>query len=218
MNMKIGVLGTGSVGDAMATRLVELGHDVMMGSRSATNEKAKAWATKVYGEGRIGTFADCASHAEVLFNCTKGEVSLDVLYSCNQTDLHNKVLIDVSNPLDFSQGFPPSLTVCNTTSLGEQIQTTFPMLRVVKAFNTLTAALMVHPQLLSQPHDLFICGNDADAKTICREIAQSFGWADSNIIDLGNILQARGTEMFLPLWIRLYGAFQTPMFNIHVVR
>ena len=127
-------------------------------------------------------------------------------------------MLDISNPLDFSKGFPPSLTVCNTDSLGEQLQRAFPQLKVVKGLNTLTAALMVAPRDLPESHNLFICGNDADAKAEVRKLLLSFGWTEAEIIDLGDITNARGTEQVLPIWVRLYGALQTPMFNFKIVR
>ncbi len=216
--MTVGVLGTGSVGQAIGTKLVELGFEVMMGSRSATSENAKAWATSVKGEGRIGTFADAALYGEVLVNCTRGQVSIDVLHSCGDNALVGKVLIDVSNPLDFSKGFPPFLSVCNTDSLAEQIQRTFPDTHVVKALNTMTAAIMVNPALVPGNHSVFVCGNDSHAKTTTIGILEQIGWQSVNIIDVGDITCARGLEMILPLWVRLYGAFQTPMFNFHIAR
>ncbi len=163
-----------------------------------------------------GTFDEAASFGEVVFNCTAGTASLAALNAAGASNLKGKVLVDVANPLDFSKGMPPTLTVCNTDSLGEQIQRTFPSVKVVKAFNTMRCTLMVEPSLVSGEHDVFVCGNDAQAKDKVKEILRSFGW--KSIIDLGDITAARGTEMLLPLWLRLMGLFQSPNFNFRVVR
>jgi predicted dinucleotide-binding enzyme len=215
--MKIGVFGTGMVGSTIGTKLVELGHDVKMGSRTAGSEKAVAW-TKVAGaRATEGTYADAAAFGELLFNCTAGIGSLPALQAAGAGNLGGKILVDVSNPLDFSKGMPPSLTVCNTDSLAEQIQRAFPDLKVVKALNTMTASLMVNPTQLAGEHDAFVCGNDAAAKGRVTELLKgSFGW--KNVVDLGDLTAARGQEMFLIFWVRLYGALKSPTFNVHVVR
>jgi len=141
--MKIGILGTGVVGKTLATGLVKLGHDVRMGARSAGGDKAKAWVREAGGKSSEGTFADAAAHGEMVFNCTSGAGSLEALNAAGAGNLQGKILVDVANPLDFSRGMPPTLTVCNTDSLAEQIQRAFPKVRVVKSLNTVTAALMV---------------------------------------------------------------------------
>jgi 8-hydroxy-5-deazaflavin:NADPH oxidoreductase len=215
--MRIGVLGTGVVGQTIATKLVELGHEVKMGSRSAGNEKAVEWASGAGDGASEGSFADAASFGELVFNCTAGGVSLEALRSAGSDNLSGKVLVDVSNPLDFSQGFPPTLTVCNDDSVGEQIQREFADARVVKALNTMSAALMVDPSPVPGTA-LFMCGNDEDAKGQASELLQSFGWPADGVVDLGDIAGARGMEMYLPLWLRMMGTFDTPMFNIAVVR
>lgn len=214
--MNIAVLGTGMVGNAIGTRLVELGHKVKMGSRSAANEKALEWVRTAGANASQGTFADAAASGEILFNCTSGGGSLDALKQAGEANLKGKVLIDVSNPLDFSKGMPPTLSVCNDDSLAERIQKAFPDLKVVKSLNTMTAPLMVNPaQLAGGDHTVFMSGNDKGAKEKTSEILKGFGW--KHIIDLGDITTARGTEMVLPLWLRLWGALQTPMFNYKVV-
>jgi 8-hydroxy-5-deazaflavin:NADPH oxidoreductase len=215
--MKIGVLGTGMVGQAIATKLAALGHDVMMGSRTADNEKAAAWVAAAGSRASQGTFADAAAHAELVFNCTLGVNSMDALHAAGEANLGEKVLVDVANPLDFSGGMPPKLSVCNTDSLGEQIQRAFPRLKVVKTLNTMNAHLMVNPTLVPGDHDVFVSGDDATARSQVIEILRDwFGW--QNIIELGDIKTARGTEMILPLWVRLYGKFGSPNFNFHLVR
>lgn len=214
--MRIGILGTGTVGQTIGTRLVQLGHDVKLGSRSPTNEKATKWVNGAGDHATQGTFADAAVFGEMVFNCTGGMVSLDALNQAGAQNLKDKPLVDVSNPLDFSRGFPPTMSVCNTDSVGEQIQRTFPEAKVVKALNTMTAALMVNPAAVPGSHDLFICGNDADAKARVTELLRSFGWP--GVLDLGDITAARGMEMILPIWLRLMGTLKTPMFNFHIAR
>lgn len=216
--MKIGVLGTGMVGKAIATKLVGLGHEVMMGSRTADNEEAAEWVSAAGSRASQGTFAEAAGFGELLFNCTAGAGSLDALRSASPEDLAGKVLIDVANPLDSSQGMPPSLFVSNTDSLGEQIQLAFPETKVVKALNTMNCEVMVDPAKVPGEHDVFVCGNDEAAKAKVRELLKRFDWPADQIVDLGDITSARGTEMYLPLWLRLWGALQTGYFNIRVVR
>jgi hypothetical protein len=215
--MKIGLFGTGMVGNTLGTKLAALGHEVKMGSRSAGNEKAVQWAKANGGGASEGTFAQAAGFGEILFNCTAGTASLDALAAAGAERLANKILIDLSNPLDFSRGMPPSLSVCNTDSLGEQIQRSFPDCKVVKTLNTVNHEVMVNPGLVPGDHDLFMSGNDAEAKArVTRILKEWFGW--KTVIDLGDITTARGTEMLLPLWVRLWGTLGSPNFNFHVVR
>jgi 8-hydroxy-5-deazaflavin:NADPH oxidoreductase len=216
--MKIGILGTGTVGQTLGTKLVSLGHDVQLGSRSPANEAAAAWAKSAGPHASHGTFASAAHHGEIVFNCTLGGGSLEALHTVEASDLRGKILIDVSNALDFSRGFPPSLLLSNTVSLGEEIQRAFPEARVVKALNTVAASLMVDPgQLHGGEHSLMICGNDAAAKKSVEELLRKgFGWKD--VVDLGDITMARGTEAYLLLWTRLFAKFQQPNFNVQIVR
>lgn len=216
--MKIAVLGTGMVGNAIASKLVSLGHEVKMGSRTANNEKAAEWVKNAGKGASQGTFADAAAHGEIVFNCTLGAVAIDILNQAGAQNLNGKVLIDISNPLDFSKGMPPSLFTKSDDSLAEQIQKAFPEVRVVKALNTVSAPVMVDPSLVNGgDHDMFVSGNDAAAKGRVIEILKGwFGW--KHVTDLGDITTARGTEMYLPLWIRLWGSLQTHQFNIKVVR
>lgn len=216
--MKIAVFGTGNVGDTIASKLVELGHQVMMGSRTANNEKALAFVAKHQGKAKAGTFEESAAFGEILFNCTSGAASLEVLKSAGNANLKGKVLIDVSNPLDFSKGMPPSLSVVNTSSLGEEIQKHFPDLKVVKSLNTMWCGLMVNPLMIAGgEHHVFMSGNDAAAKQQVRSILNSFGWKDNFILDLGDISSARGPEMYLPLWLRIWGATNNGAFNLKLV-
>jgi 8-hydroxy-5-deazaflavin:NADPH oxidoreductase len=216
--MNIAVLGTGMVGDTIGSKLVELGHKVMMGSRSAGNEKALAFVSKHAGKAVAGTMSDAAAFGEIVFNCTSGAGSMEALRMAGAGNLKGKILIDVSNPLDFSKGMPPSLFISNTSSLGEEIQKEFPDVRLVKAFNTMWCGLMVNPSMIhGGDHDLFVCGNDERAKSEVKKIIVSFGWSANNIIDLGDITAARGTEMYLPLWLRIMGTRNNGAFNIKIV-
>jgi predicted dinucleotide-binding enzyme len=217
--MKIAVLGTGMVGNTIATKLVQLGHQVMMGSRSANSEAGQQWLRSVAGNAQIGTFGAAAAFGELVFDCTNGANSLAALRQAGASNLRGKILIQVGNPLDASKGMPPSLTVCNTDSLGEQTQREFPDVRVVKALNTVNCDLMIAPSRVQGDHDLFICGDDAAAKReVIDRLCEWFGWKPGSIVDLGDITNSRGTEMFLALWVRLWGVLGTPHFNIHVVR
>jgi 8-hydroxy-5-deazaflavin:NADPH oxidoreductase len=202
--MKIGVLGTGIAGRTIAAKLLELGHDVRVGSRAAKDDAV--------------TFADAASFGEIVFNCTAGDKSLEALRMAEADNLADKILVDVANPLDFSQGMPPILAVCNADSLGEEIQRLFPRSKVVKALNTVNCNVMVNPSVVPGEHDVFICGNDEGAKSEVRELVRAFGWPDEHIIDLGDIAGARGMEMYLPLWLRLMDVVGGATFNIKVAR
>jgi 8-hydroxy-5-deazaflavin:NADPH oxidoreductase len=214
--MRIGILGTGVVGKTLGTKLAKLGHDVRMGSRAAGGESAKEWARITGAKSSEGTFADAAAHGEIVFNCTSGMASLEALKAAGAQNLQGKVLIDVSNPLDFSKGMPPTHSVCNTDSLGEQIQRAYPTAKVVKALNTVTAAVMVEPSLIPGVHTIFVCGNDAKAKGVVIDLLKTgFGWKE--VMDLGDITAARAQEMYLSLWLRLFTKLKTPNVNIHVV-
>jgi len=211
--MKIGVLGTGPVGQTIGGKLVELGHDVMMGARAADNEKVLGFASRT--GGKAGKFVDAARHGEIVFNCLRGDVSIDVLTAVS-AELDGKILVDISNPLDFSKGMPPTLSISNTDSLGEVIQRGLPNTRVVKTLNTMNAAVMVDPARVPGPHAVFLSGNDKPAKGKVMDILRSFGWRE--IIDLGDITSARGPEQFLPLWLRLWGALGSGEFNVAVMK
>ena len=211
------MLGTGVVGQTLGTKLVSLGHEVVMGSREAGNDKAVAWAAAAGELAGEGSFADAAAAGDMVVNATPGAVSLEVLRAAGAENLAGKVLVDVANPLDFSAGMPPSLSVCNTDSLGEQIQRTFPEALVVKTLNTMNCDVMVDPSILSGAHTVFVAGDDPGAKAEVTELLESFGWPAAQIMDLGPIMAARGTEMYLPLWLRLWGAAGVGHFNINVV-
>lgn len=227
--MKIAVLGTGMVGQAIATKLAELGHDVIIGTRSPAETMARidpgpygqppfsAWMAQNPGV-QLGSFQEAARHGEVVINATNGMGSLDSLRQAGEANLSGKILMDLSNPLDFSHGMPPTLAVSNTDSLAEQIQRAFPQVKVVKTLNTVTASLMVDPGLIGNgDHTIFVSGNDPAAKAkVCEWLSGWFGWKD--VLDLGDITSARGVEMYLPLWLRLWSAAGTGVLNIKVVK
>jgi len=204
------------VGSAIAGKLVSRGHEVKMGSRSASNEKATAWVSSAGKGASQGTFADAAAFGEIVFNCTAGAGSLDALQAAGAQNLRGKILVDVANPLDFSHGMPPSLFVGNTDSLAERIQAAFPEAKVVKALNTVNASVMVDPGRVPGETDIFVSGNDVGAKgEVTRILKDDFGW--KSVIDLGDVTAARGTESYLHLWLRLWGAVKNADFNIKVV-
>ncbi|MBT2549855.1 NADPH-dependent F420 reductase [Arthrobacter sp. ISL-65] len=216
--MRIAVLGTGVAGRTLAGKLVESGHDVVLGSRTATNEAAVGWAAAAGPGAKAATFFDAAADAEVVFNATPGAVSLEVLAAASTKNLAGKVLIDVANPLDHSAGFPPSLSISNTDSLAETIQRAFPTARVVKALNTMRADVMVAPdRLAGGDHDVFMAGDDAEAKEVVAGLLREFGWRTEHIRDLGPLEAARGMEMWLPLWLRIFLKQGDSIFNIKVV-
>ena len=215
--MKVAVLGTGMVGTAIGTKLVSLGHEVKMGSRTEGNEKAAAWAHAAGRGASHGTFAAAAAHGEIVFNCTAGAGALDALAAAGAENLGDKILIDVSNPLVWTRGAPPTLQFHGDDSLAERIQRAFPRARVVKTLNTMTAAVMVDPGRVRGEHDVFVSGNDAAAKAQVTDLLKGwFGW--KNVLDLGDLSTARGTEAYLLFWLRVRGAVGTNDFNIHVTR
>ena len=224
--MKIGIIGSGVVGQTLGAKLAERGEDIVLGTRSpgSVNDKRgfgqslDGWLKATRGKARVGTFADAAAHGEIVINATSGTVSLEALRLAGEQNLRGKILIDVSNPLDFSKGMPPTMTVCNTDSTGEQIQRAFPETKVVKTLNTTNVNVMVDPAAVAGgDHDLFVSGNDAAAKARVTELLrQWFGWR--TVIDLGDITTARGAEMILPIWLRLWGALGSPAFNFKIAR
>jgi 8-hydroxy-5-deazaflavin:NADPH oxidoreductase len=225
--MKIGIIGGGSVGQTLATKLIANGHDVRLGIRNPIpSELAKdrtfakplvEWVKET--GGKVVTFADAASHGEIIINATSGGGSIEALTQAGAAHLKGKVLIDIANPLDFSRGMPPGLLsqYSQFTSLGEEIQKAFPDTHVVKAFNTISAFAMVDASFVPGDHDLFVAGNNADAKQTVMNLARKeFGW--KSFVDLGDIVGARATEHLLPLWVRLWMIGGSPKVNIKLVR
>jgi hypothetical protein len=223
--MKIGILGSGVVAQTLGAKLLQLGHDVVLGTRDPRKLDEKKnmagslrdWLAQTGNQGRVGTFQEAASHGELLVNATLGEVSIDALRMAGADKLGPKVLIDTANQLDFSKGMPPRSLASQDNCLAEQIQAAFPNLKVVKSLNTVSAPVMVDPKAVKGgDHTIFVSGNDPAAKAQVAELLASFGWSD--VLDLGDISSARGPEMYMPLWIRLWGAAGTPMLNIKVAR
>ncbi|MFB6860816.1 NADPH-dependent F420 reductase [Streptomyces virginiae] len=217
--MSYAVLGTGIVGRTVAARLDSLGHRVVIGTRDpgATLGRAEYsdWQ-EVHPEVGLAGFAEAARDGEVLVNATGGQVSVAALTEADAAHLDGKILIDIANPLDFSGGFPPGLDPVDDDSLGELLQRTFPGLRVVKTLNTMNCQIMVDPARVAGEHHVFVSGEDADAKKAVRELLHSFGWPEASVIDLGGIETARGTEMLLPVWLRLMSALGHTDFNFHI--
>lgn len=215
---KIAVLGTGMVGNTIGTKLIALGYSVMMGSRSANNEKAVVWVNANGGNASAGTFEDAAKFGEIIFNCTKGEVSLEVIKMAGLENFNGKTVIDIANPLDFSKGMPPSLIpeLSNTNSLGEELQKLIPDANVVKTLNIVNCEVMVDAKKSGGDPTMFLSGNNAEAKEEVKSILNKFNWSD--IIDLGDITTARGTEMMLPIWLRTWFATQNGHFAFKIVR
>jgi 8-hydroxy-5-deazaflavin:NADPH oxidoreductase len=230
--MKIAILGTGTVGRALASKLFELDHDVMIGTRNVSDKLASkagdAYGNPSFSEWvknnskiKLGTFAEAAAFGELVINATNGNNSVKALILSGAKNLAGKVLLDIANPLDFSNGMPPSLLpgLNNTHSLAEEIQNTFPDVMVVKSLNTMTSSLMVNPGMIGNgDHINFICGNKTEAKAKVEKLLHQFGWTNDNIMDLGDITGARATESILLIWVRVMGTLNTGMFNFRIVK
>ncbi|TNE73059.1 NADP oxidoreductase [bacterium] len=225
--MKITVLGTGMVGRVMAAKLISLGHQVEMATRNIEHtlgsEQKNGMTKQTFGEWHkanstvsLVTFNEAGKNSDVLFNCTSGMASLQVFALVGKDNLRGKVILDLANPLDFSNGMPPSLNPVNTDSLGEQLQRTYPDSFIVKTLNTMNMNVMVNPGLLTGEHHVFVSGNDESAKQKVKLLLAEFGWKPNQILDLGDITTARGTEMLLPIWLRLWGTLGTATFNFHI--
>ncbi|OLZ72169.1 NADP oxidoreductase [Streptomyces sp. IMTB 2501] len=215
--MRYAVLGTGEVGRTLGGRLVELGHEVTLGSRTKDNPVALEWATAAAERARAGTFAEAAAAAEVVVNAVSGRVALDALRAAGAENLDGKILVDVCNPLAFEDG-EPRLDPVESDSVGEQIQRAFPHARVVKTLNTVNCRVMVDPGRVPGAHHLFVCGEDAGAKEQVTAMLGEFGWPAERVLDLGGIQAARTVEMYLPLWLTMMRRFGTADFNIEVRR
>lgn len=230
--MKIGVIGTGAVGKTIASKLADLGHEVMIGTRNVSDKLSSTikdgYSTQTFSEWlnannklKLGTFAEAAAFGDIVINATNGSNSVTALILAGAKNLSGKILIDVANPLDFSNGMPPTLIsgLNNTNSLAEEIQKTFPAAHVVKTLNTMWSGLMINPRLVGKgDHDNFISGNNAEAKNKVRELLHQFGWQDENIIDIGDITGARATESLLPIWLKVLGVTKNGAFNFKLVR
>ncbi len=227
--MKITVIGSGVVGQTLASRLFQLGHELVMATRDpeATASRTEpnpqsgvsfsSWYSK-HQEVDLVPFSAVPKDAQVFINATGGTYSLDILKSIGAETLSGKILLDVSNPLDFSQGWPPTLSICNTDSLAEQIQRAYPDSLVVKSLNTVNYQVMVAPEIVPGNHQLFVSGEDEDAKDTVRGLLGQMGWPADRVIDLGGIQSARGTEMMMPMWLGLMGTFGSPIMNFEIRR
>ena len=215
---KIAVFGTGVVGNTIGKKLIQLGYQVMMGSRVANNEKAMDWVKAMGKNASAATFADAASFGEIIFNCTKGEVELEIFKEAGVEKFTNKIVVDISNPLDFSKGMPPSLIpeYTNTNSLAEEIQKLLPDAAVVKTLNMVNFEIMVEPGKSGGDPTMFMSGNNNEAKEKVKVFLEQFGWKD--ILDLGDITTARGSEMLLPIWLRIYMATGNGYFAFKIIR
>ena len=227
--MKIGIIGSGEVAQAIAPKMLELGNEVMISARDTGMGKKREWGNlpsvmdwvverEEEGlKGLGGTFREAAEFGELIFNCTSGAHSLEALQSAGAENLNGKILIDLANPLSFSDTGEVTLTICNTTSLGEALQAAFPDVKIVKTLNHVTSELMTNPGLLSVDTQLYIAGNDADAKAWVADtvLKKWFGW--KNVLDLGGMESARGLEMYLILWLSLWKTVKTPIFNFKLV-
>jgi len=223
--MKVGIIGSGVVGQTLGLKLVELGHDVVLGTRDPgkLDEKKnftgtiREWAEKVKGKAKVVTFREAAAHGDLLISATSGTISVEALKLAGADKVGTKPLIDTANELDFSKGMPPRVLASQDNCLAEKIQAAFPNLQVVKSLNTISALVMTNPKALNGgDHTIFVCGNDAGAKTKVSDLLKSFGWSD--VLDLGDVSQARGPEMYMAMWVRLWGATQTGMLNVKVAR
>jgi len=213
------VLGTGIVGRTLAAALAGRGHDLVVGTRdvdaTATRPDVAEWQAAHPGV-RLVPLGETAAHGEVVVNATSGEGTVAAVVAAG--DVAGKVVADVSNALDFSAGFPPTLSVANTDSIGEQLQRAFPDARVVKTLNTMNASVMADPSLVPGEHHVFVAGDDAEAKAVVTGLLTDLGWPATSVLDLGGIRAARSTEMYLPLWLSLMGVAGSPAFNIRLVR
>jgi 8-hydroxy-5-deazaflavin:NADPH oxidoreductase len=196
--MHVGILGTGDVGRALGKAFVTLGHDVRMGSRDPKNEKALAWAKEMGGKASTGTFADAATFGEVVVLATLGVANESAIELAGRERFRGKVVIDTTNPLDFSGGMPPKLAVAGNDSAGERVQRLLPDAHVVKAFNTVGNPFMFRPEFPGGPPDMFIAGNDEDAKKKVGTILKDFGWG---VVDVGGIESSRYLEAMCMVWV-----------------
>jgi predicted dinucleotide-binding enzyme len=227
--MKISILGTGMVGQVIAEKMMQLGHVTFMGTRNAAETIARQEPNRMTGisfadwhashtDVQLVNFEDLPTDTDIWINASSGQASLEVLKKVTEKKLSKGVLLDLANPLNFSNGMPPSLAVCNTDSLAETIQRAFPSVKVVKSLNTMNCTIMMDPSLVPGDHQVFVCGDHDGAKRVVVDLLREVGWIEGNILDLGGLVAARGTEMMLPVWLQIYGKLGTGNFNFNVVR
>ena len=202
-----------------------MGHDVVLGTRDPKKLDEKKnmaatlneWLIATQGKTRVAAFKEAAAHGEILISCTHGQISVEALKLAEADKVGSKILIDTANELDASQGMPPRVLAGQDRSVSENIQKTFPNLKVVKSLNTINCKVMVNPKAVHDgDHTIFVSGNDAEAKAKVTDLLKSFGWSD--VLDLGDLSSARGPEMYMALWLRLWGATKSGMINIKVQR
>ena len=211
--MRIAVLGTGTVGTTLATAFDQRGHDVTMGTRDPETGSAADWAAG--HRGRAAAFADAAAASDVVVLALNGAATLDVVRGLAGV-VGGKLVVDVTNPLDFSAGFPPRLSTQPGTSQAEAVQAALPDARVVKALNTVNADVMVDPSLIPGGHTMPITGDDADAKAEVRALLGELGWPPENVLDLGPLSSARATEAYVLFWVACFQAAGTPHVSVQV--
>lgn len=226
--MRIALLGTGVVGQTLAPRLNELGHTVTMGTRNAAETANRTTPNRSGGSAfkewyeRNGYVElvnfEAIPEVDMYINALSGQNALSALETVGRSQLAGKTLLDLTNSLDFSNGMPPSLSICNTDSLGETIQRTFPEMNVVKSLNTMNCDIMLAPMRVPGDHNVFVSGDSGDAKQQVIALLKEAGWNEKQILDLGGIITARGTEMMLPIWLQLYQHFGNSQFNFQIVR
>jgi 8-hydroxy-5-deazaflavin:NADPH oxidoreductase len=225
--MKVAILGTGNVGQTLAEKFISNGHSVIIGTRNPEDTLSKSgensfseWLSK-NNSAKLESFANAVKESEIILIALNGANAVNALQTCSKQDFGNKIVIDLTNPLDFSKGFPPILIegLNNSNSLGEEIQKFIPNAKVVKTLNTMWCGLMLNPSLINNGNHInFVCGNDLNAKQTVTELLMSFGWAKENILDLGDITNSRGTEAYLLLWTRIYGATKSGAFNFGIIK
>ncbi|MEV0095486.1 NAD(P)-binding domain-containing protein [Streptomyces sp. NPDC050738] len=215
--MRYAVLGTGAVGAALGGKLVELGHEVVMGSRTKDNPQALEWAQGAGPRAGSGTFADAAAFGERIIVAVNGRVAPAALQAAGETELAGKLVVDVSNPMAFEDGLL-RLAPVESDSVGALLQRSFPQARVVKTLNTVNVAVMIDPDCVPGDHQLFMCGEDAGAKAETVSLLGEFGWPAGRVLDLGGIVEARDLEMLMPLWLNLYKRFGDGAFNYEIRR
>lgn len=199
--MRIGILGSGNVGQSLGKAFVARGHNAKIGSRTPASDKLRKWKEALGGRSSMGTFAEAAAHGEVIVLACSGAAVEDVIRLAGLDNFASKPLIDVTNPLAFAKDTSPGLFVGTTDSLGERVQRKLPTAKVVKCFNTVNHETMVNPSNTGAKPTMLICGNDEASKATVSKILKEFGWDD--VMDVGGIDGARWLEALVPLWVRV---------------
>jgi predicted dinucleotide-binding enzyme len=199
--MKIGILGSGPVGRSLGKGFASNGHDVRLGSRTPGKQEVQDWLKTTKGKVSAGTFSEAARHGDVLVLCCLGEAAEEVIKLSGMNNLDGKLVIDATNPLDFSKGMPPGLFVGTSDSLGERVQRMLPNAKVVKCFNMVNNQTMTNPRMKEGLPDMIICGNNDAAKQQVAGLLKEFGWGEP--IDIGGIDGSRWLEAYTALWVRL---------------